>query len=612
MELSLASIANQHPRLLVAESTFDRLRDRNWDASGEALWQFFEESGSRMLDLEPVSRELIGMRLLGQSRAALKRIVTWSLLYRVNGDPEFRDRAIREIETAIAFSDWNPSHFLDVGEMALAVAIGADWLWDDLNEDQRNRILAALKEKAILPSLDEDHPDNWWIYYYNNWNPVCHAGLVASALMLAGTEPVLAERVIRRAIRALPAAMAAYQPAGAYPEGPVYWDYGTSFTAILLDLLENAFGTTFELDADPAFRASGTFRAVTVTPTGQFYNYADCGRDPSLSEACAWFASRYGDAAARYELKRGLQIFLEDNNWTPEGPDDRLLPFVALWYPGAEDPGASGADLPELWLGPGPNPIALVRENWGDPNGFFLGFKGNDASVSHAHMDAGSFIFEDEGVRWAIDLGAQSYNSIEQYGLGIWDRRQHADRWRIFRVGPYSHNILLIDQRPRDATTKADITKLAADEGGRIHGIVDLSAVMVGQAESVERHFHVFDHRVLRIVDEVRGARQRTENQGRSPATLRWRMLTQAVVEINDTRATLRQDGKTLHLVVQAPSRINLRADPVDPPPYFWDAPNPGVTAIDIWTMADVNGNQTVSVLMSTDAEALEDHMDAR
>lgn len=601
----LTNLTNTHPRLLVPESRFVELRDRQWDPAGRQFWEFFEESGQRMLDLPPVQRELTGKRLLSESRKALKRIVTWALLYRTNGDPVFRDRAIREIEAAIAFSDWNPSHFLDVGEMALAVAIGADWLWEDLDEDLRKRVLGALKGKAILPSLDEEHPDNWWIYYDNNWNPVCHAGLVASALMLAESEPDLARRVITRAIKALPASLKAYEPSGTYPEGPIYWDYGTSFTAILIDLLDNAFGTAFGLDESPAFIASGTFRAATVSPTGRFYNYADCGRNAGLSEACAWFASRYGDAAARYELNRGLEVFLEKGDWSPESRSGRMLPFLALWYPGkiSEAEGDS-PQLPEYWLGRGPNPIALVRENWGDPDGFFLGFKGNDGSVSHAHLDAGSFVFEDEGVRWAIDLGAQNYNSIEQYGLGMWDRRQDSDRWRIFRVGPFSHNILLIDQQPQDATVKADIRSLKTNNG-HVHGIVDLTPVHAAQAEAVERHFHVYDHNAVRIIDKVRGARQRTERQGRSTATLRWRMLTRAVVKIDDNRALLEQDGKTLHLVVETPGQINLRAAPVDPPPYFWDAPNPGVTAIDVWTKADFDGNQTISVFMSTDAEVV-------
>ena len=30
------------------------------------------------------------------------------------------------------FEDWNPSHFLDVAEMTAGLAIGYDWLYDEL------------------------------------------------------------------------------------------------------------------------------------------------------------------------------------------------------------------------------------------------------------------------------------------------------------------------------------------------------------------------------------------------------------------------------------------------------------------------------------------------
>jgi hypothetical protein len=34
---------------------------------------------------------------------------------------------------AAAFSDWNPSHFLDVAEMTAALAIGYDWLYEEVS-----------------------------------------------------------------------------------------------------------------------------------------------------------------------------------------------------------------------------------------------------------------------------------------------------------------------------------------------------------------------------------------------------------------------------------------------------------------------------------------------
>ena len=35
-------------------------------------------------------------------------------------------------------------------------------------------------------------------------------------------------------------------------------------------------------------------------------------------------------------------------------------------------------------------------------------------------MDAGSFVFELNGVRWAIDPGVQDYNALEQAGFDLW------------------------------------------------------------------------------------------------------------------------------------------------------------------------------------------------
>ena len=605
-DLDLASLEGQHPRILVQAGDFETIRHREWDPLGERYWSFIQSSGAAMLKEEPVRRELTGYRLLQQSRRALKRILTWSLLYRVEGDPAYRDRAIVEMESIAAFSDWNPRHYLDVGEMALALAIGTDWLWEDLSPGQRDRFLEALETKGILPSLDEEHPHNWWIYYYNNWNPVCHSGIVAAAIMIAERNPALAEQVIQRAIRAFPETLTSYQPDGAYPEGPVYWDYGTLFSGIVLNLLETAFGTMFGLDEDPAFRASATFRALAVAPSGKFYNYADCYETDRFSIVTAWFARKFGNTAALLEMRRGLTSMLDRDEWDSEDGNGRLLPMLALWYPDGPESDAA-ADLPAAWLGRGPNPVAFVRENWDDPNAFFLGFKGNDCSVSHAHMDGGSFVLEDEGVRWAIDLGAQEYNSLESKGLGLWDRRQHADRWRVFRIGPDSHNILLIDERPRNADTKGDIVHFQED-GGTIHGIVDLTPLVPGQAESYQRHFVVRDFKVLEIIDEVKGTRHHTGRQGTASSSLRWRMLTRAAVSVDGDRATLRQDGKTMHLRVMEPSDFTLRAAPVDPPPRYYDEPNPGITAIDLWTHADIStGDQTIRILMSTDKEALEE-----
>src|SRR5690606_2858452 len=87
----------------------------------------------------------------------------------------------------------------------------------------------------------------------NNWNQVCNAGFVLAALALAEEEPSLAREVIAGVRETLPYAMAAYEPAGAYPEGPVYWGYGTRFNILILAALESALGQDFGLGRRPGF-----------------------------------------------------------------------------------------------------------------------------------------------------------------------------------------------------------------------------------------------------------------------------------------------------------------------------------------------------------------------
>jgi len=97
----------------------------------------------------PVKHVLIGPRLLDKSRTASGRVLTCSLAFRLTGDVRFADRAEKELFTVAAFPDWNPSHFLDVAEMSLAVAVGYDWLHASLSADERATLKAALLRHAL-------------------------------------------------------------------------------------------------------------------------------------------------------------------------------------------------------------------------------------------------------------------------------------------------------------------------------------------------------------------------------------------------------------------------------------------------------------------------------
>jgi hypothetical protein len=86
--------------------------------------------GEAILRQPPVERVLIGPRLLDKSRTVVDRIYTLGLLHRLDAQPKWANRAVREMLVVAAFKDWNPSHFLDVAEMTHGMAIGYDWFYD--------------------------------------------------------------------------------------------------------------------------------------------------------------------------------------------------------------------------------------------------------------------------------------------------------------------------------------------------------------------------------------------------------------------------------------------------------------------------------------------------
>jgi hypothetical protein len=169
--------------------------------------------------------------------------------------------------TISAFSDWNPTHFLDVAEMTMAVAIGYDWLYPQLPASSRSLIKAAIIEKGLKPSMDSRY--NSWLSVTHNWNQVCNAGMTYGAIAIYEDEPQLAKNIINRAIQTIVLPMEDYSPDGAYPEGYGYWGYGTSFNVMFISAVEKLFGKDFGLSSKPGFLATARYLENMTGPIRQ-------------------------------------------------------------------------------------------------------------------------------------------------------------------------------------------------------------------------------------------------------------------------------------------------------------------------------------------------------
>ncbi len=553
----LASSRRAHPRLLCDEAGFAAMIEAaKSDPLRAKLHRQIVAAAESHLEEPPIAYVLVGPRMLDQSRRALGCITTGAMAFRLTGDARFADNAKRVMLDAAAFPDWNPSHFLDVAEMATALGLGYDWLYDQLTEPERTTIKRALLDKALAYSkyaYARADPERISFPFVkgnltNNWNQVCNGGFLVAALALAEDEPEIVRQVVAGLRDTLPHAMAAYEPDGAYPEGPVYWGYGTRYNVLILAALESALGDDFGLGALSAFDRTALFRVQVQSPTGLSFNFADgrpgMGADPGLT----WLGQRYGHPAAVARSRRLLADALERDT----GSGDRFLALHAVWFP--EEP-AEFAPLPLDVRFDGPSKVAIFRGAWGDPRALWTGLKAGSNRVNHGHLDAGSFMLDADGVRWAVDLGPDGYDLP-----GYWSGATIDDpRWQYYRLNNRSHNTIAPGGALQSPDADAPILAFGSTPE-RAFAIADLTSAYPEHAKSFRRGVALLDRARVLVQDEVTGLKPGTP--------LRWQMATTADVSIDREGrvATLTQNGRTLRVEILAPAAARFAVEPARPP----------------------------------------------
>ena len=571
-----------HPRILLLKGEEAPLMkaiaaDKTWSS----VHQVILTECDNLLTVAPVERIKTGRRLLDKSREALRRVFFLSYAWRMSGQEKYLKRAESELLAISAFSDWNPSHFLDVAEMTMAAAIGYDWLHDKLSEQSRSTIREAILKKGIEPSMDPKN--NSWLKATHNWNQVCNAGISYGAMAIYEDQPELARNVINRAVESIVLPMGDYAPDGAYPEGYGYWGYGTSFNVLFISAIEKLLGSDFGLSQRPGFLKTAGYLAGMTGPTGSSFNYSDAGNGGSLQPAMFWFANKAKDPSLLW-VERGRLL----NGEAAKSVNDRLFPAILLWGAGT-NVNAIPKPASMAWVGGGKSPVALMRTSWTDPAALYVAMKGGSPSVNHAHMDVGSFIMEADGVRWAMDFGMQSYNSLESKGVDLWNETQNSQRWEVFRYSNMVHNTLTVNNELQLVDGSAPITSSSASPQF-LNATTDLTELYKGSLTKANRGLAIVNQAYVVVRDELETTP--------APATVRWTLLTPATVTIvGKNRAELTKDGKKLIVQVQEPAEVTLKTWSTEPP-HDYDTPNPGTTLLGFEVTIPANAKGALTVLL--------------
>jgi hypothetical protein len=583
-------VQSTHPRLYRHSDDWSDLKAKiASDPALQKTYEFIQAKADLFLEMPVLERTLDGHRLLIVSRECFRRVTYLSLVYRISGEEKYLKRAEAEMRATAAFKDWNPYHFLDVAEMTAGLAIGYDWLYNDLSEETRTAVREAIVKKGLLTSLAKPHK---WVTRNDNWNAVCHAGMVIGALAVMEDDGKITEQTIERALENVHHSLEEYAPDGIYAEGPIYWRYGTRYTALMIDALDSALGSDFGISQAPGFLGSATFYTQVTAPDGQFFNYSDSGAGRPVTPVLRWFAKKRNEPGLLWD-EDGILKKTVAHKPTDKTHADRLLAWQLLWA----DPDLKPTKPTQIYFkGGGRNPLAMMRTSW-DDDASFVALKGGDPGASHGHMDIGSFVVVMDGVRWGVDINKADYgpaeDNLKAVGLSLWDRSQTGGRWLMFRLNNLSHNTLVVDHQPQRVETRSPIIDFS-DTPGKYSATLDMTPAIEGQLKEAIREVRLVG-KAVEIEDHVitMGTKKNTH--------IRWGMATYANVSIPEKdgrKAVLTQDGKSMTLQVVSPEGARLRIYDMENPPRSWDEKNPNMRMIGFEVELPANTSETFMVRM--------------
>lgn len=541
ISLSAAETAdNNHATMFMRKADVANIRAAISSTPGIALQHKFTIGYcDRLLNIEPVTYVLDNMATprLTTADEAEHRIINLAYAYRMTLDKRYADRAIKEMLAVCSFKDWNPGHFLDCATISAGVALGYDWLYDVIPEDSHKIILEKIYNYGLKAGETYETVKNCGFKRNNNWNSVCNAGMVIAALCVRNEYPTAATHALQRARDTNPALLKMMAPGGCYIEGPSYWVYGNNWEVVMIEAMKEVLGNDYGLSEYPGFKESARWMNFMTAPSGKSFNFSDSGTARDASELCSvWFAANANDPSLFY-----LDNILMNELAGKDNPADifsyQFRPvFISL---------ASRMDLsvpcpPQetFWENSASadnQPMFVYRGGWTRSDDAYLAMKGGKANSSHGHMDAGSFIYENNGIRWSIDLGMQDYT---KFPGNQWDYTQNGDRWNIYRYSNINHNTLILNNKQHSVSGKATILetyRTNEKKGAKIdmRNPLNLGKLVINCARSI----YLDENNDLHVDDEI--------NPYVNNLKVQWIMMTEATPAVSGNVIYLEQEGKT-------------------------------------------------------------------
>ncbi|MBL7968443.1 MAG: IPT/TIG domain-containing protein [Prolixibacteraceae bacterium] len=480
------------------------------------------------------------------------------IAYQLTKDARYAQRCWQQIDEMSRWPDWGAArHFLDTGIGAKGVALAYDGCYDAFTAEQRTKIAEALRKYALEPGKTqiETGTGAWkWYLSDNNWNGICHGGLMMAALAIYETDPVFMSKIVQLCANGIVPYMNSLDPDGASEEGMMYWSYGLSNTFLAFESMKNVLSTTYGLTEFSGFKKTPAFPYKVSGPAGtatlgdDYLYYGSANRFMSYF----WYGYHFNDAnfcKTHYDLclSRNAGKTLKFNGWI-----DFLYYRPELVTAGS----ATAAPLNGYIKGV---EYMYVSESNTDPNSLYIGMHGGDNNANHGHLDAGTFFVQALGENFAIgNLGKEdpypadffTYTSPKYTDSPV-NTASSPGRFYYYRVRTEGKSCLVFnpDARPeQDPVGVATVTKEGGDNIGGFY-ILNLKDCYKRDVDNYARGIKLNRNSgVVSIQDEFKPLKN---------STVYWLMHSpstdNAVISSDGKTVTMTKNGKVLYAIIKSP-----------------------------------------------------------
>ncbi len=490
-------LAKGHPYVFGDYDDFARIKEYAFgkDEGLTKLYAGIKELADEHIETQPSSipANLDDTVYFNRATECYNVISRCALVYLVEGDPAYAERAWIEAKTWCELSTWGKNQYIDNNQVGLGIAVCYDWLYDYLDEEQRDVLTEALYSKHLNEINDLFHnrtaakySSNFyqWYFSYNNHTTIDNCFTFIQAMALADTDFDMNTYIMAECLNNLKRPFDEAYPDSAWIEGISYWANVGPQIANMFLTMKNAFGHIFGYENISHIMNLADFPLYCASSNGNFL-FNDALRNYTNNKNAAKYTFGYlkdDNALQNYSLQN----------------DNHISAFVLLAYEVNEDYSDTKLDLDKDKFFRNMDMVAM-RNHWEGSQEIYTGMLVQNAKITHGHMNSGTFTLDALGKLWVSNPGRDDYDLD-----GYWDYNQFGRKWDYYMGRAEGNSCLVINPSEEggqivDPDDTID-TFVSKDRGA--FAISDLTETYRFYAKSYQRGIMLGDDRKMVVVQD--------------------------------------------------------------------------------------------------------------